>query len=237
MIRTLARAGITAGLLLPAAAFAAYNDVSLTSSATISGGGVAVSVSGSAPVVESLVVNADTFVLYLEADSTITISAPSITLGIEPEFTVTSTCTSGVITKVISSSVTATVLVTPSNTACSSSSSGGGTVVGLVGGGGGGGQYIPPAATPAVPSTPAPSAPVGGLSFSSDFGIGAEGADVIALQTFLESKGFLTMPPGIAKGTFGGLTRAALRAYQGSVNITPATGYVGPKTRAQLNSQ
>ena len=56
----------------------------------------------------------------------------------------------------------------------------------------------------------------------------------MALQTFLENKGFLTIPSGIAKGYFGGLTRVAVRAYQKSMGISQ-TGYVGPITRAALN--
>ena len=74
---------------------------------------------------------------------------------------------------------------------------------------------------------------VGGIVFSGEFGVGARGIDVVALQTYLEGKGFLTMPPGIAKGTFGAVTRKALQAYQKSLGISQ-TGYLGPKTRAAI---
>lgn len=63
---------------------------------------------------------------------------------------------------------------------------------------------------------------------------GSAGDDVSALQTFLESTGFLIMPKGVAKGYFGALTRQAVMKYQKSVGIE-SVGIVGPKTRAILN--
>lgn len=73
-------------------------------------------------------------------------------------------------------------------------------------------------------------------NFTKDLTIGSKGDDVTALQGFLESKGVLTMPAGVAKGYFGNLTKTALSAYQSSVSISPAAGYFGPKTRAMVNS-
>lgn len=69
--------------------------------------------------------------------------------------------------------------------------------------------------------------------FPRTFGMGAQGADVEALQTALEQRGFLTMPIGVSKGYFGSLTRAGLIEYQTSVGISPI-GYFGPLTRAKL---
>lgn len=63
--------------------------------------------------------------------------------------------------------------------------------------------------------------------------IGSRGADVVTLQTTLEQKGFLTMPPGVAKGFFGTLTRQAVAKYQASVGL-PADGVFGPLTKARL---
>jgi peptidoglycan hydrolase-like protein with peptidoglycan-binding domain len=57
---------------------------------------------------------------------------------------------------------------------------------------------------------------------------------VANLQTFLEAKGFLTMPAGTAAGYFGGLTKQALIAFQKSVGL-PDSGYCGPMTRAAIN--
>lgn len=64
--------------------------------------------------------------------------------------------------------------------------------------------------------------------------VGNTGSDVVVLQTYLESKGFLTIPVGVSKGYFGPLTRAALARYQASVGILPSVGYFGPITRGHL---
>lgn len=63
--------------------------------------------------------------------------------------------------------------------------------------------------------------------------IGMSGNDVIELQNFLETKGFLKMPQGIAKGYFGRSTENALKLYQKSVGIN-AIGVYGPATRARV---
>jgi len=70
-------------------------------------------------------------------------------------------------------------------------------------------------------------------SFQRDLTIGSTGADVIALQNWLITKGF-GIPAG-ATGYFGGQTQAALARYQASVGIAPAAGYFGPLTRARVN--
>lgn len=79
-------------------------------------------------------------------------------------------------------------------------------------------------------STPA------GHTFTTDLTVGSTGAEVTALQTWLVSKGFLTMPAGVAMGTFGPLTQSAVAAYQTSKGISPASGYFGPMTRASVNA-
>ncbi len=71
-------------------------------------------------------------------------------------------------------------------------------------------------------------------TFTQDLKEGSEGADVMNLQAFLEAKGFLIMPQGVAKGFYGPRTRMALAKYQESVNINPAVGYFGPMTRAKI---
>jgi peptidoglycan hydrolase-like protein with peptidoglycan-binding domain len=80
----------------------------------------------------------------------------------------------------------------------------------------------------------------GGVStshtFTTDLTIGSQGADVTALQQFLVSKGFLTMPAGVSMGYFGSLTQSALANYQAANGISPASGYFGPITRANVNS-
>lgn len=76
----------------------------------------------------------------------------------------------------------------------------------------------------------------GSYTFNNDLTIGSEGADVVALQSFLESKGTLVIPAGVSKGYFGQLTKSALASYQAMVGISPAAGYFGPITRANVNA-
>lgn len=83
-------------------------------------------------------------------------------------------------------------------------------------------------------STPSAGTPAASTTYTRDLTVGSTGADVTALQTFLASKGFLTMPAGVAMGYFGPLTKSALAAYQAANGIAPAAGYFGPKTRASV---
>jgi hypothetical protein len=73
-------------------------------------------------------------------------------------------------------------------------------------------------------------------TYTRDLTIGSTGADVVSLQSTLESKGFLVIPAGTAKGYFGQLTKSALAKYQASAGIAPAAGYFGPITRAHFNA-
>jgi peptidoglycan hydrolase-like protein with peptidoglycan-binding domain len=83
--------------------------------------------------------------------------------------------------------------------------------------------------------------PGGGVStatkLTSDLTVGSRGTEVVSLQDFLEVNKFLVMPPGVAKGTFGTLTRSAVAAYQSARGISPAAGYFGPLTRARVNNE
>ena len=72
-------------------------------------------------------------------------------------------------------------------------------------------------------------------NFTTDLTVGSTGAEVIALQDMLVAKGHLTMPAGVAKGYFGGLTKAAVSAWQAANGITPTAGYFGSKSRAVAN--
>jgi peptidoglycan hydrolase-like protein with peptidoglycan-binding domain len=69
--------------------------------------------------------------------------------------------------------------------------------------------------------------------FSRDLTLGSTGADVINLQLFLQTKGFLTMSTS-TMGYFGATTQAALTKYQASVGISPANGFFGPMTRVKV---
>ncbi|MEK7463645.1 MAG: peptidoglycan-binding domain-containing protein [Patescibacteria group bacterium] len=74
-------------------------------------------------------------------------------------------------------------------------------------------------------------------AFDANLSVGATGADVSALQSWLISKGFAipSISSGAAQpGYFGQQTKAAVVAYQASVGL-PSTGFVGPLTRGILN--
>ena len=70
--------------------------------------------------------------------------------------------------------------------------------------------------------------------FTRDLTVGSTGADVVNLQTALESWGHLVIPAGVSKGNFGPLTKSALARYQSAEGISPAVGYFGPITRANV---
>ncbi len=67
-------------------------------------------------------------------------------------------------------------------------------------------------------------------TFTRSLTVGSTGADVTALQTWLNSKGYLTVAP---TGYFGNLTKAAVAAFQTANGITPAAGYFGPISQAK----
>jgi peptidoglycan hydrolase-like protein with peptidoglycan-binding domain len=72
------------------------------------------------------------------------------------------------------------------------------------------------------------------VTFTRDLTIGSTGGDVVALQTWLISKGY-SIPAG-ATGYFGVQTRAAVSAFQAANGISPTAGYFGPITRARVNA-
>jgi|GEM_PF-4361522 len=69
--------------------------------------------------------------------------------------------------------------------------------------------------------------------FSKDLYYGVRGdAEVQALQEFLADQGHYT---GAASGNFFSLTLSAVKKFQVANNISPTSGYFGPKTRAKAN--
>ncbi|MFA5888949.1 MAG: peptidoglycan-binding domain-containing protein [Candidatus Paceibacterota bacterium] len=150
-------------LLVPLVVGAAYNDVSLGTSAIISindslGNAISLTVSGSADVVESLVVGSASFTANLQSGSTLKVaSAGRNKLLTDAGGTnYTTTCDTSQSTMTLTATAEAAVTVTVSPNACSgattsSSSSSNGPIVSS--GGGGGGGYV----APVVTTTPAPT--------------------------------------------------------------------------------
>jgi hypothetical protein len=92
-----------------------------------------------------------------------------------------------------------------------------------------GGNINPPTTATTTPPVICPPSYV----FTRDLNIGSTGADVLALQKILVSKGFL--PATSATGFFGYMTQMALTKYQTSVGLRP-TGYLDLATRTYLNN-
>jgi len=92
-----------------------------------------------------------------------------------------------------------------------------------------------PATTVQAPSASGSSGAVPSIQFARALKLGSNGTDVAALQSFLEAKGLLIVPVGVAKGYYGSATRNAVMKYQESIGLE-AVGSVGPGTRAKLNA-
>lgn len=78
-------------------------------------------------------------------------------------------------------------------------------------------------------------------SFDSNLKMGMRSASVKELQMYLNSNGFTVSTSGAGsvgnESTYFGLkTKAAVMAFQAAKGISPVAGYVGPLTRAVLNS-
>ncbi|MDB5265693.1 MAG: baaA1 [Parcubacteria group bacterium] len=96
--------------------------------------------------------------------------------------------------------------------------------------------------TTAVATAPTgTTAPVSG-SFTRDLTIASTGADVSALQAFLNANGYAVAQTGPGSSghettMFGFATQAALARFQTADGIVPATGYFGAKTRAAISGK
>lgn len=88
---------------------------------------------------------------------------------------------------------------------------------------------------------PALAANPGSLSSCPDLEAGATGSCVRMLQEFLNAKGYAVSTSGagsIGQETtyFGPATTRALARFQSASGITPASGYLGPKTKAAVKA-
>lgn len=128
-------------LLLPAFAFAAFNDVTLNTDTVISVGGYTLNLTGSSAVIQSVVLNDSNFSVTLSSGSSIQITSPtyqqlSVDVG---TFTTSNNCADNTSILTLSSSgASGTVTITPQATICSTPAPSGSS------GGGGGGGFSPP---------------------------------------------------------------------------------------------
>jgi len=171
MMRILKAISLTA-LLLPGLAFAAYNDVTLTTDANFSVNGVTINIVSSSAVLESVEVGATTMTITLQPNSTMIIQAPSLnalsaSLASGAAYTNVSVCHSSLSEMTFTPGASQSVVtITPSTTSfcpvstggSGGSSGGGGGGGGSVGGGGGGGGGGELPVTPAVTAPAAPAA-------------------------------------------------------------------------------
>ena len=81
-----------------------------------------------------------------------------------------------------------------------------------------------------------------GYTFNTNLTMGSTGVDVMNLQKVLNSIDGTQLAtvgagsPGNETSYFGSITKTAVVKFQQKYGITPAVGYVGPVTRAKLNS-
>lgn len=98
-----------------------------------------------------------------------------------------------------------------------------------------------PGVSPAVPATPATPASVSLPASASSVAVfvhtlklGSRSNEVKLLQQKLRELGYFTYPTNT--GYFGGVTKAAVVAFQKAYDLKPFPGHVGPATRAALNN-
>ncbi len=75
--------------------------------------------------------------------------------------------------------------------------------------------------------------------FTRDLSVGSVGADVLALQKFLNTHGYVIAHSGLGSSgnetnKFGAMTRVALAKFQKAHGISPAAGNFGPMTRGYV---
>jgi hypothetical protein len=252
-------------IVLPTSSvFAAFNNATLTTDAVISVDSYTLNISGSSAVVESITVNLSNFSVTLQSGSSITITSPTknqITTDITSG--VTNICNSSVSSVAITG--TGTYTITPTATICvdstptpeptptpsGGSSSGGSSsassqVQSLISMG----NYqlaqqiankyniVLPDSAPTL-NTKTPST-VYKITTTKVLSVGQTNADIKTLQQYLNLKGYTVATTGVgSKGKettmFGALTKKALMKLQ-KANGIPATGNLGPLTRAFINA-
>lgn len=123
----LTRIGITVALFAPALAFAAYNDVTLTTGQTIvTVGGVSLTVTGSDAVIESITVNESNFSFTLLSGSSLQVASTNrkvLSTDAASQYIVSNSCSSeqSVLKHSSTASESVTITITPSSATCTSS--------------------------------------------------------------------------------------------------------------------
>ena len=223
-MKKLLTSGLVASLLLPAIAFAAYDDVTLGSSARVTAAGQTLNVSGDSNVIETIGVEPTFFTFTLKANSFLELSSPNFKQiewsATSTKYVTASTCESNSSTvRFASSANEATITVFPKSVSCpqgSTTSTGGSS---SSGGGGGGAATVPtvvPAPAPANTReaqiaallqaiavlqaqiqalTGASSVAVSG-QITSNLSLGSRGPSVKVLQQFLNTHGFVIASSG-----------------------------------------
>ncbi|MDO8728760.1 MAG: hypothetical protein Q7K26_02590 [bacterium] len=148
--------GSIVSLLLPWLAFAAYNDVSLTTDTVLSVNGITLNVSGSTAVIESIVVDSTTFTVTLQgnAASTFQVTAPNLNeLATNSQNGLSTHICNATQSKLgyTASSSEVIVIITPSATLCTTAAADTSGGSGSSGGGGGGATTVITPVAPVVP--------------------------------------------------------------------------------------
>lgn len=252
--------GLSINLSFASLTLAAFNDVTMTTSAVVSVGGASLNISGSSAAIQSIVVGASSFDVTILSGSSFTVSSAAANgfttsvSGVAPTITI-SCATPSTLTLVPAG--TATVTVTPTGSCVTPAVTPVVVQAGSVGPLGGNFTFGPvvisrrqvvypdgrivyvddgavrATTTQAINTTVVAGSPV---TYSRVLVVGKKGKDVEALQSFLEKKGFLVMPRGIARGYFGIGTKKALIKYQKSIGVQ-ASGIFGPKTQAKVTTE
>ena len=221
-----AHAGILVALFAPAFAFAAFDDVTLTTDTVLSVNGITLNVSGTSATIESITVNDTNFSVTLQSGSTFQVTAP----GLEQINASTATGQTNFICNNSQSLIkyaptsSLTVTITPIATLCSSTSSGGGSSTG----GGGSPTVSATPATPAASTTPAvpatPATPASGLSASQIKSI----LDVLA--SFNADAEVIAKVKASLEGTVatGSVTSVAVSVFKSNLTV----GSLGSEVKA-----
>ncbi len=77
-------------------------------------------------------------------------------------------------------------------------------------------------------------------TFTKNLSLGYKDAEVLNLQKFLNTHGFIISKVGVGSlgnesTYFGGLTKISLQKFQKASSITPVSGFFGPLTRSKVN--